>query len=163
MPNAHLLQPHSHSQPSPGAAPRTPSPGLALRLRTWWRRERLDEQLAEGTDPETSAELRLRAEQLGSSAEHVRLAERLEDVVRHARAPATTNRLPRRREVRACVDDLLALAERLRSDQPVGLSGVAMTQLLLSDRLGPLYLDGANVPLEQAVQSARAALKRTQG
>src|SRR5207302_3201080 len=101
MPNAHLLQPHPHTQVLPEAA-RTPSPGLMLRLKTWWRRERLGEQLAEGTDPEASAELRLRAEQLGSSAEHVRLAQRLEDVVHQARAPATMSRLPRRREVRAC-------------------------------------------------------------
>jgi len=158
MPNAHLLQPHPHTQARPGTASRQPSPRLVVRLRTWWRRERLDEQLARGTDPEASAELRLRAEQLDSSAERVRLAERLEDVVRQARAPATTSRLPRRREVRACVDELLALAGRLRSDQPTRLSGVAMTELLLSDGLGPLYFDGANVPLQAAVQSARAAL-----
>jgi hypothetical protein len=159
MPNAHLLQPHPHTQVRSRTASRTPSPGLMVRLRTWWRRERLDEQLAEGTDPEASAELTLRAEQLDSSAEHVRLAKRLEDVVRQARAPATTSRLPRRREVRACVDELLALAHRLRADQPVGLSGVAMTALLLSDGLGPLYYGGANVPLQEAVQSARVALE----
>jgi hypothetical protein len=158
MPNAHLLQPHPHTQARPETASRQPSPGLVVRLRTWWRRERLDEQLARGTDPEASPELRLRAERLDSSAEHVWLAERLEDVVHQAREPATMSRLPRRREVRLCVDELIALAQRLRSDQPTRLSGVAMTELLLSDGLGPLYFDGANVPLQEAVQSARAAL-----
>lgn len=159
MPNAHLLQPHPHAQARPGAASRTPSAGPMLRLRTWWRRERLDEQLAAGADPETGAELRLRAAQLGSTAEHLRLAEGLEDVVRQARAPATMSRLPRRRQVRACVDELLALAQQLRSDQPIGLSGVAMTALLLSDGLGPLYYDGANVPLQEAVRAAQVALE----
>ena len=159
MPNTRPIQPHPHTQVRPGTASRTPSPGLVVRLRTWYRRERLDAQLAAGTDPEVSAELRLRAEQLGSTAEHVRLAQRLEDVVHQARAPATMSRLPRRREVRACVDELLAIAQRLRSDQPVGLRGVAMTALLLSDGLGPLYYDGANVPLQQAVQSAQVALE----
>jgi hypothetical protein len=148
MSNAHLLQPH----PPPSG------PGLMVRLATWYRRERLDEQLAAGSDPGATAELRLRAEQLGSSTEHIRLAERLEDVVRRARTPGTTSWLPRRREVRACVDELLALAGRLRSDEQVRLSGVAMTERLLSDGLGPLYFDGANVPLREAIQSARAAL-----
>ena len=69
MPNAHLLQSHPH----------TSGPGLMIRLATWYRRERLDEQLAAGSDPDATAELRLRAVQLGSSAEHIRLAERLED------------------------------------------------------------------------------------
>jgi hypothetical protein len=129
-----------------------------VRLATWYRRERLDEQLAAGTDPDATAELRLRAEKLGSSTEHIRLAERLEDVVRQARTSGTTSWLPRRREVRACVHELLALAGRLRSDEQVRLSGVAMTERLLSDGLGPLYYDGADVPLQEAIQSARAAL-----
>jgi hypothetical protein len=63
MPNGIFPVPQFHSHPSQSADRRT---GLALRTRTWWRRDRLDEQLAHGADPATSAELTLRAAQLRS-------------------------------------------------------------------------------------------------
>ena len=133
--------------------------GLGLRLRTWWRRDRLDEQIANGDDPRTSAELTLRAEQLGTAAERVRLAEHLEGVLRQAREQTPQiHRLVRRRQVEACADELVALAHRLRDDQPIDLRGAAMTAQLLSDPRGPLYYRRASVPLREAVRSARLAL-----
>ncbi len=133
--------------------------GLGLRLGTWWRRDRLDEQLANGDDPRTSAELTLRAEQLGTGAERVRLAEHLEGVLRHARAKTPQiHRLVRRRQVEACADELVALAHRLRDDQPIDLRGAAMTAQLLSDPRGPLHYKRASLPLREAVRSARLAL-----
>ena len=133
--------------------------GLGLRLRTWWRRDRLDEQIANGDDPRTSAELTLRAEQLGTAAERVRLAEHLEGVLRQAREQTPQiHRLVRRRQVEACADELVALAHRLRDDQPIDLRGAAMTAQLLSDPRGPLYYRRASVPLQEAVRSARLAL-----
>lgn len=73
-----------------GRAPqlRRSRPGVGLQLRSWWRRDRLDERLAQGTDPRMSAELMLRARQLGSGAERTRLAEAVEGVLREAREPA---------------------------------------------------------------------------
>lgn len=138
-------------------------PGLGLRLRTWWRRDRLDEQLANGDDPRTSAELTLRAEQLGTAAARVRLARDLDGVLREARDQAPQiHRLVRRRQVQECAEELLALARRLRDDQPIALRGAAMTAHLLSDARGPLYYERASVPLQQAIRAARLALDEEQ-
>ena len=142
-----------------GSPSRASRPGVGLRLRTWWRRDHLDEQLADGTDPRTNAELTLRAEQLSSDAERARLADALEGVVQEANKPlAFLKLLVRRREVRACADELLALAHRLRDDRPIDLRGAAMTVLLLSSGRSPLYSKGAGVPLREEVRKARLAL-----
>lgn len=138
---------------------RASHPGRGVRFKTWWRRNRLDQQLAGGSDPRGSAELTLRAEQLSSGAERIRLAEALEGALRAALQPVTmTGLLLRRRQAQACADELLALTGRLRDEQPIDLRGAAMTALLLSDGSGPLYYERANVPLRQAVRSARLAL-----
>ena len=159
MPNGIYPVPPLHIREQTGPRPRAPRPGVGLRLRTWWRRDRLDEQLANGTDPRTSAELTLRAEQLGSAAERVRLAEYLERVLRVADEPAgMSGLLLRRGQVHACADELLALDRRLRDDRPIELRGAAMTAVLLSNGGGPLYYDRGSVLLREAVQSARLAL-----
>lgn len=159
MPNGIYPVPPLHIREQTGPRSRASRPGLGLRLRTWWRRDRLDEQLANGTDPRTSAELTLRAEQLGTAAERVRLAEDLEGVLREARDPAPQiHRLVRRRQVYACADGLHELARRLRDDQPIALRGAAMTAQLLSDARGPLYYARPSVPLPEAVRNARLAL-----
>jgi hypothetical protein len=149
---------------SPGGAhdvgmPNMAPPGLGLRLRTWLRRDRLDKQLARGVDPRTSPELRLRAGQLSTAAERVRLAKDLEAVLRqaHEQTPQI-HRLVRRRQVRACADELVALALRLRDDQPIDPRGAAMTAQLLPDPRSPLYYARANVPLQEAARCARLAL-----
>lgn len=63
MPNGIFPLPQFHPHPSRSAGRR---PRLMLRMRTWWRRDRLDEQLARDVDPATSAELTLRAAQVHS-------------------------------------------------------------------------------------------------
>jgi len=159
MPNGIYPVPPLHIREQTGPRSRASRPGVALRLRTWWRRDRLDEQLAEGADPTTSAELTLRAEQLSSDTKRIRLAEDLEGVLREARDPAPQiHRLVRRRQVYACADELLELARRLRDDQPIALRGAAITAQLLSDARSPLYYARPSVPLPEAVRSARLAL-----
>ena len=159
MPNGIYPVPHRHIREQTRPRSRASHPGLGLRLRTWWRRDRLDEQLANGTDPRTSAELTLRADQLSSDAEPVRLADAIEHVLRESREPPTSSHLlVRRRQVYECADELLALADRLRDDQPIDVRGVAMTALILSDGRGPLYYERASVPLPEALRSARLAL-----
>jgi hypothetical protein len=49
-------------------------PSLAVRVRTRLRRNRLDDELARGIDPDLTPELALRAVQLHSPAERARLA-----------------------------------------------------------------------------------------
>ena len=134
-------------------------PSVALRIRTRWRRRRLDERLAGGADPTESAELELRAAQLGSPVERSRLADGLVKRLEDARGPApyTLRLQPHRDEIRSSTDDLLALALRLRHGQPVAVRGVAMTALLLTPGASPLDPDSGE-SLRQAVRSARAAL-----
>ena len=60
---------------------------LAVRLRTRFRRDRLDAELAQGGDPSASAELMFRATQLRSPGERARLANTLIKALGSARGP----------------------------------------------------------------------------
>jgi hypothetical protein len=133
------------------SARRSFPPSLGQRLRTWWERDELDDQLAHGFDIEATPELRLRAAQLVSCTGRVELANAVETVVREDRGrPAA---------IRASADDLLALAQRLQDERPIGVRGAAMTRRLLSDRTtSPLYRPDVESSLQEAVRSARVAL-----
>ena len=133
---------------------------LGVRLRVWWHRVELDERLAAGEQPATGTLLRARAEQLASRAQRAGLAQALSDAVReaHKAAPVHGARLPlRRREIRACEKDILALIGRLADGRPIDVQGAAMVSLLLFDGAGPLYRAG-DVTLRFKVRSARLAL-----
>lgn len=131
----------------------------SLTLKTWWRRDELDEQLASGADPVTDALLWRRAAQLHSRSTRSDLAQTLESALSEARKTwSISARLPlRRAEVRACADDVLALAARLRDDRPIDVQGAAMVARLVFDGTSPMYRDGAT-SLLYAVRSARLAL-----
>ncbi len=136
------------------------SASLALRARVWLRRARLDDSLARGVDPVSSAELELRALQLCSARYRARMARSLVRVLCDARGPAPFMRpqVPvRRREICECEDDLTALIRRLCDGQPVDPCGVALTQQLLTDGAGPLYHEAA-YSLRYSLRSARLAL-----
>ena len=139
----------------------SPGPGLGTRLKSWVRRDRLDDELARGVEPTRSPELELRADRLTSVAERAGLAEGLEHAVHQARgkpAPFTVALPLRRAEVRRIADDLLVLAGRLRADEPIDVRGAAMVSRLLHDGASPLYDPAAGISLEHAVRSARLAL-----
>ena len=160
MPNGIYPVPPLHSRENDGRAPAS-RPGLPLRLRTWWRRNRLDEQLANGIDPRTNAQLTLRAQQLVTTVGRARLADDLDGVLRQGRGQAPQiHRLVRRGQVRACSDALAALALRLRDDQAVDPRGAAMVSRLLSDGRSPLYHARANEPLPEALRNARRTLEK---
>lgn len=137
---------------------------LALRLRTRWRRNRLDEKLAHGADPGTSAELRLRAAQLRSPAERARLANALVEALGEARGPNlgafTANARRRDASIREYANDLLALVLRLRDDQTVDVRGAAMAALLVHDDASPLHRSRGQ-DLKHEVRAARLALDAT--
>ena len=160
MPNGIFPVPKFHSAPS---QPTDLRPGLALRLRTRWKRRGLDRELSLGADPGESAELTLRAAQLRSPAERWRLAEMLQETLNDARGLDTlTFRLkPHRAEIRDCGDDLLALIRRLRDEWPIEVRGAAMTAWLLTDKEGPLD-QASGAPLCHAVRAARVALDPSQ-
>jgi hypothetical protein len=153
----------THQEVGSGSRSGEHRPGAGLRLRTWWRRDRLDEQLAQGTDPNASAELALRSEQHRSEAYRIRMAKAIEATVSETRQPpALGGLLIRRRLIYECADQLIALAHRLRDAEPIGTRGAAMTSLLVSDIRSPLYLQAGISPRE-AVRSVRLALDELDG
>jgi hypothetical protein len=139
-------------------------PSLAVRVRTRWRRSRLDDELARGAVPGDSAELALRAAQLRSPAERSRLANALVEALRAARGPnlgAFTKKARRRdAQIRESADDLLALVQRLRDERPVDIRGAAMTARLVNDARSPLHRVG-DQDLGHEIRAARAALDAT--
>jgi hypothetical protein len=159
MPNGIFPVPAFDSRPDHTVDSRE---SMAVRIRTRWGRNRLDEELAHGADPDTSAGLSVRASQLRSPEERSRLANALAEALGDARSgpPVTLKARPQRAEVRAVADELLALIGRLRDDQAVSVRGAAMTARLLSDRTGPLYRDGGQ-DLRHAIRAARVALDAT--
>ena len=156
MPNGIFPVPPFDSRPSHTTDTR---PSRAVRIRTWLRRNHLDEELAHGADPDTTAELNRRATQLRSPAERSRLANALTETLGDARrgTPVTTRAKPQRAEVRAAADDLQALIARLRDGRPVDVRGAAVTARLVSDRASPLRREGSE-DLQHAIRAAHLAL-----
>jgi hypothetical protein len=138
--------------------------GVWLRWHTWRRAHDLDRRLASGADPMQSDELSLRVGQLGSPGSRIRLAHALRDAVEIANgqhAPLVKTRL-RRPEIRETDELLLALADRLRGGEPLGVQGLAMTARLINDRSSPLYRSGVSGSLPTIALEALAALERGQ-
>jgi hypothetical protein len=131
---------------------------LGTQLSTRLRRISLDRELAQGADPGTRAELARRAERLRSPEERARIANALVEAVGDARRnePVTLRPRPQRAVVREAADELLALALRLRHEQPVGVRGAAMAAWLAGDPSSPLHCDDRG-SLHEAVEAARAA------
>jgi hypothetical protein len=139
-------------------------PGLALRIRTRLRRNRLDSELARGVDPTASAELGLRAAQLRSASGRRELANALVETVGDARGPNLgAFRMKRRRQhaaIREAADDVQALVTRLRDGEPIDVRGAAMTARLLNDGASPLHKDRGQ-DLRHAIRAAWVALSST--
>jgi hypothetical protein len=135
------------------------SENLALKLRVWWRRDDLDEELEHGADPASDPRLSYRAGQLLRRSTRTAMASAIEGAVREAHRPwSVSAKLPLARvAVREFADDLIALALRLRADEPIDVEGAAKVARLVCNGTSPLYGD-ANVTLRFAARSARMAL-----
>lgn len=121
---------------------------------------RLDDQLADGTDPAESHELAARAALLVRPRTRHGLASGLRRAVADARMPQCARSSAvhvARAAVRECAPELLALAAEL-GDEGVRPQGVALTRRLLRDGSGPLYVATRVDELRAAVDQARAAL-----
>ena len=140
---------------------RTSSP-IALRIRVAWHRTRLDQMLADGVAPDETPELGLRARQVVRVGNRIALANSLEDIVQSVRSGRTrrSGASPplATRDIRACTAALLGLALSLRSKGEVPVRGVALTQRLLADGAGPLYVYGRDDELWHVVREASTAL-----
>ena len=134
---------------------------LGRRVSVWLHRVELDEQLAAGAQPSAGSLLQDRAEQLELAPANGRgLRTRSPRRCSEARRPAPIHgaRLPlRRREIRDCDEDVIALIRRLEDERAIDAQGVAMVSLLLSDGASPLYRAGDR-SLRFAIRSARLAL-----
>jgi hypothetical protein len=133
---------------------------LGRRVSLWLHRVELDEQLAAGAQPSAGSLLHDRAEQLSSVGARARLAASLAEMLSEARRPSPAHGagLPlRRREIRNCDEDIIALIRRLEDDSAVDVQGVAMVTLLLTDGASPLYRAGDR-SLRFEIRSARLAL-----
>jgi hypothetical protein len=109
-----------------------------------------------------SDELSLRVGQLGSAGRRVQLAHALREAVAVAnghQAPLIARRL-RHREIRENEELLIALADRIRDSEPVGVQGLAITARLISDRSSPLYRSEVTGSLLATVLEALEALER---
>jgi hypothetical protein len=134
---------------------------LRLRLRVWLRREALTEQLAEGRDPDSTAELRLVAGELISTRTQKRIAEALESFLRTAAAPPRPrlSGLPlNRREIWVARDELRALADRLRAGRPVPVHAVALAATLALDGSSPMFGPSSKGSVRLLARKARERL-----
>ena len=154
------LTPHISTHRRRDARPRQASP-IGLRMRVFLRRGRLDAMLAGGAPCGESPELVLRASQLSDERNRRHLAGSLEAIVRaaHGRGQRRSARPSlATRDVRATSTQIMRLARDLRECPQVTPAGVAMTQRLLTDGSGPLYVYGQDDALWRAVRDASAAL-----
>lgn len=114
---------------------------LGARIRTRLRRKKLDDDLARGGDPAASPERRLRAEQLNSPGERLKLANTLVEALGGARmnhlGPFRRKLRERDAAIRGSAEELLALARRLRDGEPIEVRGAAMAARLVRDRASP--------------------------
>jgi hypothetical protein len=138
--------------------------GWWLRVVTWRRARKLDEQLALGTDPIVSDELSLRAGQLGSARSRGKFACILRGAVALADAPFDPYYMGRSRIRRAQIQEnrrlLLELADRLGAGGILGVQGLAITSLLVGDGVSPLYNKASRGSLKASLNRALQALDR---
>jgi hypothetical protein len=119
----------------------------------------LDRQLADGAMPETSVALALHAARVYEPTQRRLLAHSLTRIAHASEAPPrrTGVQLSRAAVVRARAE-LEAVADRLRTDAPVSVRGVARIRLLLADGTGPLYGGSPPEQLRRELRSALVAL-----
>ena len=118
-------------------------PSLALRARVRVTRGRLDRELANGRLCESTPALAVRARQLVAARERRQLARDLRGVVAYVdrvdSRPTISTVVIDRAAVRSARQALVRLAERLEGWAPASPRGVALTRVLLTDGLSPLF------------------------
>ncbi len=115
---------------------------LSDRLLARLRARQLDRALAQGTPPEASAPLALRAQRLTEPEHRSSIARELRRVMREAhvsRRPEFARIKPSQGRVLGAREELRRLAEMLEDPGPVAAAGVAQALMLLTDGTGPLY------------------------
>jgi hypothetical protein len=132
------------------------------RVRARLRARALDRALAAGAPWESEPAVALRARRLTEISKRAELARTLSQLVNRARQASSTatSQVPiARRAVLGATEELSELASELVAPGPVGASGVAQVQLLISDGTGPLYNPHCRTDLATAVKRAIEALR----
>jgi hypothetical protein len=118
-------------------------------------RGQLDNQIADGFDPDAFADRAFRARQLTAMRMRRKVARSLRDVVKAAELPGPamfSAAIPvSRSAVTPWREAVLGLAERLERPEPVNACGVARALVLLTSGGGPLYDRGAARSMGDAV------------
>jgi hypothetical protein len=132
-----------------------------LRLLVRLRATELDEALAGGASPDSSATLSLRAHQLIGSTIRRRLARELRSLVVRAQRPIhpmqPTVPICRHKVVEARMA-LHELADQLATPGPVDAKGVAQLKRLLRNGGGPIYQRPRDEDLEPEIEAVSDAL-----
>jgi hypothetical protein len=132
------------------------------RIRVRLRARALDRALAAGEPTESRPAVALRARRLTEISKRAELARTLGQLVNRARhaSSAASSQVPlARRAVLGATEELSLLAHELVTPGPVGASGVAQVQLLISDGNGPLYNPHCRTDLATAAERAIEALR----
>jgi hypothetical protein len=122
----------------------------------------LDRALAAGEPSESAPAVALRARRLTELSKRVELARTLGQLMSRAKQASTmaSSQVPlARRAVLGALEELSVLTHELVAPGPVGASGVAQVQLLITDGNGPLYNPHSRIDLATAVQRAIEALR----
>jgi hypothetical protein len=132
---------------------RTGDASVALRLRVYLTRGRLDRQLADAPLCDLTRALALRSRQLIDRRTRQELANRLREIVQHAESSLlrVTSDVTDRVAVVVAREPVLGLAERLDGSVPVNPRGVALAKMLLTDGLSPLYGRSCKHTITQAI------------
>jgi hypothetical protein len=135
---------------------------LALRLKVFVSRGRLDRQVAGGCSCEATPSLALRAQQLTDPRTRRRIAADLCGVVdyvyRPGPRPILTAVVIEPAAVRSGRPALLGLAQLLEGTAPVAPQGVVLARELLTDGLGPLFNPNSEQTVTEAVREIVDAL-----
>jgi hypothetical protein len=126
------------------------------------RSRQLDEALAGGTPPETTAPLAVRARRLTTLSRRRAIAAGLRRVIRdtcRGVPPSQARISPRLSQVIAASDDLYPARRVLASPGPVVARGVAQAWILLTDGTGPLYNANSTANLRAHAASAANNLR----
>jgi hypothetical protein len=140
-----------------------PRMGIAwqlVRARVRLRRGRLDVALGAGADPWSSADLLVRAAQLGSTGQRRKIADALDALIALAEFgehPSAYHRPVRCRPVLAHREVVHSLAERLRDPAPVDVTVVACVAWLVWNGNSPAFVGG--VPADELTRTASACAR----
>lgn len=136
---------------------------MALRLKVFLTRGKLDRKLAAGSLCEATDELALRVQQLTAPSMRRRIAGELRGVVDYVdnreSGAVISSVVIEPAAVRAGRESLLGLAERIEAiDSPVRARGVVFARALLTDGTSPLYNPYSEQTVSEAVFEVQDAL-----